>query len=308
MWFLTLSRGRDAFWVRYTIRAPVAGPPEPRLWFARFDRDDSARTFGVNAAAPLEELILEPGLPGVRMGEAGFGSGHATGEIAGGGHRVSWDLRFPTGDPTLRLLPRALSGGRLAPTEPLVPNPDTRFTGEVTVDGERTSLEEVPGQQGHLYGSRHAERWAWAHCSDYEDDYVLQAVSARGRRGPLRTPYATFAALRTERGWLRFRGMARRPSWGLGWWRVALRGRRHRLEGEVRASPKAMVRARYLDPDDAVRWCHNSEVASSRLTLLARREGGWREEAELVSDGTTHAEWAGLTPAPDVDREHLAVS
>jgi hypothetical protein len=56
-----------------------------------------------------------------------------------------------------------------------------------------------------------------------------------------------------------------------------------------------------------VRWCHNSEVASSRLTLWERRAGGWQDVAELESRGTTHAEWAGRTPAPGVDASHAEV-
>ncbi len=88
---------------------------------------------------------------------------------------------------------------------------------------------------------------------------------------------------------------------------VRLSGRRHRLEGEIHAEPKAMVQARYLDPDDTPRWCHNSEVSSSRLLLWERSPGGWQERAELVSDGTTHAEWAGRTPAPGVESVHLEV-
>jgi hypothetical protein len=39
-----------------------------------------------------------------------------------------------------------------------------------------------------------------------------------------------------------------------------------------------------------------------------RREDGWRELAELVSDGTTHAEWAGKTPAPGVSMDHEEIA
>jgi hypothetical protein len=34
VWFLTLSHADAGYWIRYTVRAPIAGPPEPRLWFA----------------------------------------------------------------------------------------------------------------------------------------------------------------------------------------------------------------------------------------------------------------------------------
>ena len=70
----------------------------------------------------------------------------------------------------------------------------------------------------------------------------------------------------------------------------------------------ALLQARYQDPDDRPRWCHHTDVASSRFLLWERRGGGWREVAELVSDGTTHAEWAGTTPAPGVFPRHLDVA
>lgn len=310
VWFLTMSDPRAAtgYWIRYTLRAPVAGPPEPRVWFARFDRDDPTRTFGVNAGVPPGDLAFEEGAFEVRMGDSMLRSGRAAGGLAGGGHEVRWDLEFPTGGPTYRMLPDPFYRGGLAPTKPYTPNVDVRFSGVVEVDGERLSIDGVPGQQGHLYGSRHAERWAWAYCDSFEEDgFAFQALSAQGRRGPFLTPFTTFAGLRVGGDWVRLGGASRRRSWDLGTWRIRLENRRYRLEGEVRAPAKAMVRARYHDPDDTPRHCHNSEVASSRLSLWQRRADGWDQVAELVSDGTTHAEWAGRTPAVAVETEHLEV-
>ena len=49
-------------------------------------------------------------------------------------------------------------------------------------------------------------------------------------------------------------------------------------------------------------------VDSSRLVLFERRPGGFEELALLESNGTTHAEFAGLTPARSVAREHVEVA
>jgi hypothetical protein len=69
-----------------------------------------------------------------------------------------------------------------------------------------------------------------------------------------------------------------------------------------------MLRARYEDPDGRPRHCHNSEIASCRIALFERRAGGFEEVAVLESRGTTHAEWAGRTPAAAVAREHVEVA
>ena len=306
MWFLTISDPGDGsgYWIRYTIRAPISGPPEARVWFAAFAADEGATPVALNEGLPVGRLHIRNDPFEARMGDSVIRSDRAVGSIEGHGHRVAWDLTFRQG-PTFRLLPPAMYRGPLAPTKPLTPNPDARFDGAIEVDGDRRILQRAPGQQGHLFGTRHAERWAWAYCSAFEGDgRVFQALSAQVRRASLLTPFLTVAGLRIDGEWIRLRGLSRRRDWDLGRWRLALMGRRHRLEGEVRAAPRSMVQARYLDPDDTPRWCHHSEVASCRLTLWERRPGGWHEVAELASTGTTHAEWTGRTPAPGVEAAH----
>lgn len=304
VWFLTLSTpdGSAGYWIRYTDHHPVAGPPERRLWFARFDRGDPEATFGLNMAVP--ETRSADAYAATEGGSIGPGS--ARGSVEGNGRSASWDLRWETGEPTYPLLPAAFSLPGVAPSRACSPNPGTRFDGWIEVDGRRTEIEAHPGQQGHVDGSRHAERWAWMHCSAYDGRHVVAALSAQGRRGPFLTPFLTYGGLRVDGEWIRLRG-ERARTWGLGTWRLRLTSRTHRVEGTVTAPTDRMLRVRYLDPDDGERWCHNSEIASSRFLVWERRVGGWEVGAELVSEGTTHAEWAGRTPAPGVDRVHQEV-
>ena len=83
-----------------------------------------------------------------------------------------------------------------------------------------------------------------------------------------------------------------------------------RYEGTFDAPEKGqyMISLAYRDPDGLARYCHNSEIASCRLALFERRAGGFEEVALLESRGTTHAEWAGRTPAAAVGREHVDVT
>ena len=308
VWFLTMSDGARAYWIRYTLLAPDHGPDEARLWFARFDRAEPANSFGVNRAFPLEEYKGLKDRFEVRIGGGMLRSGHAQGAISGGGHDVSWLLDFETGEPTYRLLPDSLYHAGLAPSRPFSPNVATSFSGRITVDGETHPVVALPGQQGHIHGSRHAERWAWAHCNAFQDDdAVVHLLTAQGRTGPVTTPFTTFAGVRWKGEWIRLSAVSQtRPFW-LGGWRIDVVDKQYRLSGRVAGDPAFMVQAEYHDPDRTPRYCHNTELASSRFALFQRKDAGFEEVAVLSSEGTTHAEWAGRTPAPGEFTPHLSV-
>ncbi len=307
VWFLTFTdpgSGRG-YWIRSTYH----GGPHASIgsWFAQFDPVDPQLTFGVHAGAKTWSRA-EGGF-GVALDANRISSGRAEGSVAGGGHQARWSLEWETGGPTYHMLPPALYRGPLLPTKPLSPNVDTLVSGTVTVDGETTRIAGAHGQQGHLYGSRHAERWAWAHCSDFEDeDAVVQALTAQGRRGPVLTPFLTAIGVRWQGKWIRLMKVNRRSDFRtIGRWNVDVGNRRYRLSGRIEAPIRSLLRARYEDPDGTPRFCHNSEIASCRLALFERKAGGFEEVALLESRGTTHAEWSGRTPAKVVEKEFIEV-
>ena len=45
-------------------------------------------------------------------------------------------------------------------------HPDLAITGTVRVEGRELVLDGARGGQAHLWGSKHAARWAWAHAND----------------------------------------------------------------------------------------------------------------------------------------------
>jgi hypothetical protein len=309
VWFLTFTdpRSGQGFWIRSTRRAPRDEAPEAAAWFARFDPVSPERTFAIHRR--FDDAGFATEIFDTRIGPVSIRSGHASGELAGGGHRARWRLWWPTGEETYRLLPDWLYGSGRAPTLAYAPNPDTRVTGEVEVDGTSLALEEAPGQQGHLVGTRHAERWAWVACGAFEgQEGAVQALTAQGRVGRVRTPFLTQVGVRWDGRWIRIRKVSPARDFALGTWRLDVSDRYHRLTGRVEAPARDLVRARYLDPDGSERFCHNSEVASCRLAFFERRRGRFEQVALFQSRGGAHAEWAGRTPAPAVRREHVDVS
>jgi hypothetical protein len=288
VWFLTFSdpaSGRG-YWIRSTYHAPRHGPASAGVWFAWFDPTDPTRTFGIHRTS--SSWSLDPEVFDVRVGEAQMSSGRAQGQIEGDGRQATWALEWPTGGPSYLLLPQAMYRGGIAPTK-------------------SHEIVDAPGQQGHLYGTRHAERWAWAHCSAFGNGAVVHALTAQGKRGPFRMPFLTFVGVRWQGQWIRLSKVGLKPDFALGTWRIDVQNRKHRLTGVVEAPSASLLRVRYEDPDGSARYCHNSEIASCRLRLFERRVGDLNQVAELESSGTTHAEWAGRTPAQAVEREFTHV-
>jgi hypothetical protein len=311
VWFLAFTdppTGRGYF-IRSSILAPRKGAVRAGVWFTRCDRADPARTFGLHRSFGLGDLVVANGTFDVRVGDVVMASGTASGSMDGGGHSVRWNLTYPTGDETYRPLPAALYRGRLVPTKLLAPNVATHVSGTIEIDGEASKILDASAHQGHLFGAKHAERWARAHCPEFVDeDAVVHALTAQQRREPFLSPFATFVGVRWQGEWIRLSKWRAGRGFGLGSWRINLENRRWRLTGRIEAPARAMVRTRYEDPDGRPRYSNHSDIDSARLALFQRKAGGFEEVALLESRGTTHAEWAGMTPARQDQCEVIEVS
>ena len=311
VWFLTFNdpAGGDGYWIRFTRSNSTAGISTGEVWFARFGAADPASTFGIHRTFERFDVAVAEEAFAVSMGDSFIRSGKTRGRLEGGGHDVSWDLEFPTGDPTFLLLPAPFYRSGLALTRPYSPNVDTAVSGRLVADGESIEFTAASAQQGHLYGRRHAERWAWAHSAEFvHEDAVVHALTAQVRRGPFLTPFVTTVGVLWQGRWIKLWSFHRKREFGLGTWKLDVGNRRYRVSGRVEAPARALIRARYEDPDGSPRFCHNTEIGSCRLALFERRAGGFEEVALLESQGMTHAEWAGRTPATFVEHEHLQVT
>ena len=168
-----------------------------------------------------------------------------------------------------------------------------KLAGTIRWRGEEYELKSVPGHQAHIWGSQHAEEWAWANCTDFPGapDAVLEALSARIALGPFVSPDLTLAVLRLDGrqhsfnavpGWLTQRSSYDLPGWHL----VASQGA-SRIEVRISNRPEQMVGVTYRDPDGSTRVCHNSKLADVTVDLFRRRFGLWWHERRLESRGRT---------------------
>lgn len=320
VWYLTwvdLATG-DGCWLRYVIEAPLPGVGEPyaQLWFARLCARDPARSFAINRRFAIASLATSREPFEVRIGPARLAHDAARGSLSGDGHAVEWDLRWTPGERTLRQLPPIMYERGLGETTVLSPNVDVALTGTLTIDGERVALAGAPAGQTHLWGTKHAAAWAWAHCNAFDDrpGVTLELLHVRLRRRGLAVPPMTIAVLRRpgeELALNRFdQAFLSGPATTTATGRVGFRagGLLQKIEGELSCAPTDLVRAHYHDPDGDERYCHFTALGDLRLTVSRRVGGRWQVTDRLTATRRAAFEIGADRPDPAVTRDHVAVA
>lgn len=276
-YFLKLndSEGRRALWLKATILVREGGTPRAsEAWAIAFDRD--GRHVAVKESTPLAQARFGRGGLDVAVAGLRLTPGRVSGEVKSGGARVSFDLRFSMDAAPIVPLPSARMYETKLPSSKLVsPHPDARFWGTYAIDGETIAVDGWRGMQGHNWGSRHAELYAWCHGSQWDgvDDLVVEGVTARVKVGPVLAPPMTLLcvrhrgvaydfnaplALARSRGTIDVRGRR---------WTFSAKSALATISGEMWADTSDFVGLAYENPDGAITHCLNSKIARGRVRL-----------------------------------------
>ena len=86
----------------------------------------------------------------------------AAGRVGDGAWELSWEPRLRPYELVHPLVRRT----GIARTELVLAHADLVISGTLDLGGRRLDLDGARGGQAHLWGTRHAERWAWTHASD----------------------------------------------------------------------------------------------------------------------------------------------
>ncbi|MEP6816016.1 MAG: hypothetical protein ABI873_10740 [Marmoricola sp.] len=271
-WFLRAANpsGRCGFWIRYTIRCSPGRSPRGSLWCTYFDADaPTPAAAKVTTDGPRED-------PGawVRIGDAVVGPLGAHGVIADApSGPMRWDLTFEGAD-LFAHLPRAwMYGAPLPRTKPVSVHPAARFAGTLALGDQVVDVDGWRGTVGHNWGTEHAERWIWLHCTGFEgdEDAWLDVVLARLRVGPWTTPWSGFGGLGLAGRRHRLGGLTRGRSTDVEEHpdRLAftLTGRVLEVTGRVGAPPERFVGWVYADPDGSGHDVVHCSVADLNLTV-----------------------------------------
>lgn len=297
-WFLKLNdrAGRRALWLKATILSPVVNPGRSaaagnpgaavaasgnpghavaEAWAIAFDRDSTH--VAVKETFPCADARFSHAGLDVVVGTLRLTEGTIAGTLAHAGHTIAFDLGFTPGAPPLVPFPSTAMYTAAVPKSKLVsPHPDSRFSGSYTVDGAAVEVADWRGMQGHNWGRGHAELYAWGHCNqwDQEPDFVLEAVSARVKVGPVLAPLTTLVCVR-HRGvryeWNRPLDLARsRGDIGRRRWTFRAASDVGRIEGELVGATEDFVGLYYPNPDGAMTYCLNTKLAHARVLFEPR--------------------------------------
>jgi hypothetical protein len=305
------------FWIRYTMVAPLAETgeePSCSLWFMAMDPADPSRNIGEKVSFPTSELSAQTSPFKLVLGPASLTDSGMAGSIEADGGRISWDLQWRSLLPARGHVHPLLRRAKVAKTILFLPHPELAVNGTIEIGDRHVELRDVPGGQAHLWGSKHASRWAWAHCNDFTGadgaqrrdtfvDGVSVYVPRFGRELGPNTPVVARAGGADLLSISPAAVMSNKSDFGLTSWRFEARARRRKLVGEVSARKEDLVGVTYHDPDGELAYCYNTEVADMRLELLERAgmRGPWRKIDELRSDGRAHFEYAQREPVDGVE-------
>lgn len=312
VYYLTLTHPGTGvgIWIRYTLLAPL-GSEEPTcaLWFAAMDpRSGGQPVVARRDTFPIARLERQDQPFELRIGEARLADGSMVGAV----DHFSWDLRWEPAPRAFEPINPLLGRLGLAKTVFVLPHADVAIDGVIQIGPERLELAAVRGGQAHLWGSEHAECWAWAHCNDLRSsdgdpaqgtffDGVSALVSRFGRTLGPNTPIVGCFGGRAFQSTSPRRILANSSEFDLDGWRFEAVDGSRKLIGHIKPVREQTVAVTYHDPDGRPAYCYNSETASARIEVSERTGRGWGRPEVFDSSGRCHFEFGTRTPIPGIE-------
>ncbi len=319
VYYLTLTDPQTelGFWIRYTMVAPLpesGDEPSCSLWFLAMDHKHPAANVGRKSSFPISELSSTDDPFELRVGDAVLSDRGMKGSIEQDDETYSWDLSWEPTLPAYGHVHPALRAAKIAKTILFLPHPDLEIGGTIDINGRRVEMVGVRGGQAHLWGTKHAQSWAWAHCNDFADvgggpvrDTFIDGVSVFVPRFGRTIGPNTPVVARIEGEDLISTGpvaVSRNQSeFDLTHWKFTARAGRRKLVCSVTARHEDLVGVTYHDPDGDLAYCYNTEVADMHLELFERAasRNEWRKRKDLVANGRGHFEYAQREPIEGAD-------
>lgn len=272
VYYLTLTDGASGVgvWIRYTMTAPG----QAALWFVAGDPVQGV--IARKALCPIDELQATGGE--LRIGHSVLSDRGA----AGGFEDVAWDLRWTPSRRSYKHVHPIAERLGLVQSVLELPHADLTIEGVVSYAGARLELQGARGAQAHIWGSKHADNWAWVHCNDLSDargepvrDAFVDAVSVCAHRGGREIgPFTPVVGRFGERDFLStspLRVLTNWSSYALTGWRFEAVAGARRLIAQIDAERDRLAGVTYHDPMAAPRIATTPRLPRSGYTCTSER-------------------------------------
>jgi len=280
-WKLNTGPGGPALWIRLSILSSKDKKKSVAEAVGVYFKPNGRRYSHV---AIKETHTIEKyswGDDEVRVGECFWMDGLTAGRIGlkdgsdGSNSEIRWDLSFEPNRNGFDHVPSVLKTFGLNATSLLTTNPDLKFRGRFWVNGSEHVCQGARGMQGHLFGKKSADRWAWAHCNLADDGtpFVFEAITARVRIGgifsssPLSIFFFEYEGKRYCLNSLR-EAFEITSHYTLDGWDFIAEKEGLRFEGHISTHIPDFVGVRLTETDGSRLFCHNSKVSNLRLQIF----------------------------------------
>lgn len=313
VYYLSLTDPASGYglWIRYTLLAPLPETglePTASLWFMAMRPGDPSGPLARKISLPATELETQSNPFSLSIGQANLSDHGMRGEF----EDVAWDLTWISRAPGVQHVHPLMQRAKIAKTVLVLPHPDLKVSGTVRFGSQELTLDGAYGSQAHLWGSKHAGRWAWLHCNDLlredgehsEGDFIDGVSVIVPRFGREVGPATPFVGRFDEHDFRSIGPLAvarNQSSFNSTSWQFTARERNRKVVGKVVCDADTLVGVTYQDPDGDLAYCYNSEVASLELDIYHRAGGGkaWTLARRLNAPHRAHFEFAQREKLPD---------
>jgi hypothetical protein len=283
-WFVAFSSPHEAvgYWLRYSMVAPRDGAREPhcQAWFMRTDRSATPRNRAIRVTFPIEQLVVAARPFSVDVGGNRLDQQGCSGSLHDAAGEVTWRLRWESLLPGFTPTPEW--GARIA-TCFQEPRPLLRVSGEISEEGVTRRVDGWLGEQAHVFGAKHSDRWHWAESKHLGEGRAFTGVAAWPRVPP--RAITSLALLGGEHPLVRNRTLdllrpaTRHSPEG---WEFDAEYARDRLWGRVTPEREDLIGITYHDPSGHPVYCYHSELAD--VTLRRYRRASSRSAWDLAEE------------------------
>ncbi len=276
---------QTGYWLRYSLLSPLQGEVLAEVWGIFFDPQNPNRNLALKETFPISEVQFSRERFYFRIGASSLFHTGAKGELKKYGDSLRWDLKFDSlhpprmGQETFHHFPHNIMyQASLPKTKVLSPNFDIRVSGRIEVNGQAYECQGEPGQQTHIWGTKHAERWTWGHCNVFIEDPsgIFEGLSAQIKIGGWITPPLSPIYIRWNGQEYFMNGLIRclrnASNTELPMWKFETKTGSLTFSGEMKARVEDFVGVEYTDPDGEKLWCNNTKVADLAITILNKGE------------------------------------